>query len=137
MDFDLTKATREILAKIANNKKRDLSFFSGIEFYAKAETMVIGHFRLLLSDRDDPNMIDSWTAVFEIGTEWEKIKIPFEQLTIGRAWIREGSVKYGAKPGKQILDLSRVEAVSIGVWSGHNPPVKGTIWIDKVRFYRE
>ncbi len=136
MDFDLTKTTGEILAKIANNKKRDLLFFSGIEFYAKAETMVTGHFRLLISDRDDPNMIDSWTAVFEIGTEWRKIKIPFEQLTIGRAWIRD-RIKEGLKPGKQIFDLSRVESVSIGVWSGHNPPVKGTMWIDKVRFYRE
>ncbi|MDP3049193.1 MAG: hypothetical protein Q8N12_07180 [Thermodesulfovibrionales bacterium] len=37
----------------------------------------------------------------------------------------------------QILDLSRVEAVGIGVPSSQNSQVKGTLWIDKVRFYGE
>ncbi len=138
MDFNFQKGlSEEIFARMENMKKRDLSLFSGIEFYAKSDMEITGQFRLLISDRENPNMIDAWIAGFPIGTDWKIIKISFEQLSIGRGWIKEGASKFGAKPGKQILDLSRVESVSIGAHKQHNPTVKGTMWIDKVRFYRE
>ncbi|MCL4456345.1 MAG: CsgG/HfaB family protein [Nitrospirae bacterium] len=137
IDFDLAKAGRNIFANAENRSKRDLSLFSGIEFYVKADVPLTGHLALFTSERENPNIIDAWAGNFEIDASWKLIRIPFEQLTIGRAWIKEGAERYGAKPGKQILDLSRVESVRIGVHSGNNPPVKGTMWIDKVRFYRE
>ncbi len=137
IDFDLSKAGRNIFANAENRSKRDLSLFSGIEFYVKADVPLTGHLALFTSERENPNIIDAWVGNFEIGASWKPIRIPFERLTIGRGWIKEGAERYGAKPGKQILDLSRVESVRIGVHSGNNPPIKGTMWIDKVRFYRE
>ncbi|MBF0329441.1 MAG: hypothetical protein HQL10_09815 [Nitrospirae bacterium] len=137
MDFDFTGSPKDMLARIENMKKRDLSMFSGIEFYVKAEPQVIGHLRILISDRDDPNTIDAWVALFETETDWKLVRVSFEDIFIGRGWVKGGATKFGAKAGKQIIDLSRVEAFSIGAYSENNPPVKGTIWIDKVRFYTD
>ncbi|MBI5212765.1 MAG: hypothetical protein HY957_05255 [Nitrospirae bacterium] len=137
IDFDLAKAGRNMFVSAENRSKRDLSLFSGIEFYVKADIPLTGHLALFTSERENPNIIDAWVGNFEIGASWKLIRIPFEQLAIGRGWIKEGAERYGAKPGKQILDVSRVESMRIGVHSGNNPPVKGTVWIDKVRFYRE
>lgn len=138
MDFNFKEGERDdLFANMQNMKKRDLSLFSGIEFYAKSDTQITCHLRILMSDRDNPNTIDAWIANFLIGNEWKKIRIPFEQLAIGRGWVKEGAAKFGAKPGKQILDPSRVESISIGVQKQFNPPVKGTLWIDKVMFYKE
>ncbi|MDI6744970.1 MAG: CsgG/HfaB family protein [Thermodesulfovibrionales bacterium] len=136
VDFDFTKAVRDVFAGAENRKKRDLSLFAGIEFYVKADIPLTGHFNLLISDSDNPNIIDAWVADFEIDTMWKVVRIPLEHLTIGRGWIKEGAERHGAKPGKQILDISRVEGMRIGAHSKHNPPVKGTMWIDNVRFYR-
>ena len=47
--------------------------------------------------RRNPNIIDAWVGNFEIGTSWKLIRIPFEQLTIGRGWIKEGAERYGPK----------------------------------------
>ena len=136
IDFDLIKADQRMFAHAQNRKKRDLSLFNGIEFYIKADMPVTGHLVILTSERENPNIIDAWVGNFEIGASWKLIRIPFEQLTVGRGWIKEGAERYGAKPGKQILDISRVESISVGIHSFNNPPVKGTMWIDKVRFYR-
>lgn len=136
IDFDLVKAGRNMSASARNWSKRDLSLFNGIEFYVKADIPVTGHVVIFISERENPNIIDAYVGNFEIGASWKLIRIPFEQLTVGRGWIKEGAERFGAKPGKQILDLSRVESVWIGIHSGNNPPVKGTVWIDKVRFYR-
>lgn len=139
MDFNFQeiKGNDEVLARMETMKKRDLYLYSGIEFYVKADPQVTGHFRILVSEQSDPNTMDAWVAFFETTPEWKQVRIPFEQLVIGRGWVKDGAKGYGAKPGKQILDLSRVEAVSIGAYSKQNPPVKGTMWIDKVRFYRD
>ncbi|MEA3416634.1 MAG: hypothetical protein U9R02_10865 [Thermodesulfobacteriota bacterium] len=54
---------------------------------------------------------------------------------IGRGWIKKRAAKYGAGYGDQILRLDRVELLSIGIAGWDNPPVKGKIWIDNIRFY--
>ena len=64
--------------------------------------------RFLPRSVKNPNIIDAWVGNFEIGTSWKLIRIPFEQLTVGRGWIKKGAERFGAKPGKQILDISRV-----------------------------
>lgn len=137
IDFDLSMGPRGIFAHAENRKKRDISSFSGIEFYVKSEPSVTGHLVILMSDRKDPNMIDAWSSDFETGSEWKMMKIPFEHLRVGRHWIKVAAVKYGVKPGEQIMDLSRTEVIWIGVFKPQNLPIKGTMWIDNIRFYRE
>ena len=139
MDFNFLelRGKEDVLARMETMKKRDLSLYSGIEFYVKANPQVTGHFRILVSEANDPNTMDAWIASFTVTPDWSLQRIPFDQLVIGRGWVKDGAKGYGAKPGKQILDLSHVEAVSIGAYSKHNPPLKGSMWIDNVRFYTD
>jgi len=43
----------------------------------------------------------------------------------------------GYKPGKQILDLRQMEALLIGTCNTIiRKDTRGTLWIDKIRFYK-
>jgi len=126
-----------IFAHLDNGKKRDLWLYTGAEFMIKADQPLTGKFNMLTSVSEDPNKMDAWMADFDIGTEWKIVRIPFDSMNIGRRWIKQSAAKMGARPGDQILRLDRVESVRIGVDSEFNPPVKGTVWIDNVRFYRD
>lgn len=138
MTFDFSVKKEGLLfTTMENRKKRDLSLFRGIEFFIKADQSLTGAFSMWTSMPDDPNRIDGWTSQFNISTDWKRIRMPFDSLTVGRRWIKESAEKFGAKPGDQILRLDRVEAIRIGVDSGFNPPVAGKVWLDKVRFYAD
>lgn len=127
---------KNIFAKAENRKKRDLYMYRGVEFFVRSSESLTGHFFLLTSSPDDPNVMDGWAGEFEADTEWKLVKIPFESLTVGRGWIKKGAEKYGAQHGDQILRLDRVELFGIGAQGKDNPPVKGQIKIDAIRFYR-
>ncbi|MFH2011324.1 MAG: CsgG/HfaB family protein [Pseudomonadota bacterium] len=139
MEFDFSALKKKItlFASIANQKKRDISLFNGIEFFIKADQSLTGSFALWTSMPDDPNRIDNWTSRFDISRDWKRVRVPFDNLTIGRHWIKMGADQFGAKPGDQILRLDRVESILIGVSSGFNPPVTGEVWLDKIRFYTD
>lgn len=136
MDFDLAALNDEFFY-MENGEKRDLTFFSGIEFYVKANRPFTGQFRMLNASRDHSFKVDAWAARFEVGTEWGLVRIPFEELVIARVWIKKGAGARGLGPGSQVLDLGRVTEIGIGVHSNSNPPVEGSMWIDNVRFYRD
>jgi TolB-like protein len=123
---------------IANNKrKRNISLFSGIEFYAKGTRNLYGTFRSSTSLPDDPNTMDRWVSFFDISTEWQKIRIPFDSLTIGRGWIKRGAESMGAKAGDQVIRLNRIEELRFDIDSDRNEATEGTVWIDKISFYRD
>lgn len=133
--FDLRgQKGKKVFARAENRKKRDLYMYRGVEFYVRSSELLTGHFFLLTSSPDDPNVMDAWSAEFEMDTEWKKVEIPFESLTVGRGWIKGGAEKQGAKHGDQVLRLDRVELISIGILGRSNPPVKGDMMIDSVRF---
>jgi len=137
ISFDFSgKEGQKIFARAENRKKRDLYMYRGVEFFARSSQALTGHFFILTSKPDDSNVMDAWTGEFEADTEWKQVKIPFESLTIGRAWIMGGAGKYGARLGDQVLRLDRVELFGIGVVGRNNPPVKGQMGIDEIRFYR-
>ncbi len=82
-------------------------------------------------------MVDSWIINYRIGTDWKKVRIPFSSFSTSLGWKKFRAFKYGLKPGDEILRLNRIESLSIGVESSNNPPgSKGSIWVDKVRFYK-
>lgn len=143
MSYDFIKplpakwSINNFFARIINMKKRDLSFYNGVEFYAKSDSIDTCWFVLFISERENVNNIDAWVASFPVKTEWKRVKIPFNQLSIGRHWIKEGADKLGAKPGKQIFDLSRVEFFSVMFERNAYLGNKGNIWIDKIKFYRD
>ncbi len=136
IEFDF-RGERRMHAQAENRRKRDLSLYNGVEFYARASEKIVGQVHLLSSMPEDANRIDNWTAYFESDTNWEKIRIPFDQLVIARGWIRGGSEKYGARPGDQVLRLFRVESFIISIDSNKNPDTKASVWIDGITFYRD
>jgi hypothetical protein len=133
--FDLTKKERSCPG-MRNNRKRDLSFFGGIEFYVKGTHPVTGYVNIDISDRDDPAVRNRWFARHEITDSWQMIRIPFDQFSYTRS---EGLIKReGYKPGKQVLDMTHVEAFIFGTCNDmvSEETKKGSIWIDRIRFYK-
>jgi TolB-like protein len=135
IDFNLIMGKEPAIARLENKRKRDLSLFDGIEFHARATEGFHGQATFYMSQPDDPNKIDAWTSSFEVDRNWERIRIPFNSLFIGRGWIKRGAARQGAKIGDQVMRLDRVESFFIGINVLQNSDVSGTLWIDKIRFY--
>jgi len=138
VDYQLVRRQNPGWARIDNRKKRDLSLYDGIEFYARATDGFHATLLVMTSLPDDPNRVDAWMGSFEVDRTWERIRIPFGHLTVGRRWIKEGAAAmYGAKPGDQVLRLERVEGFQIGIQQVQNGDAKGSLWIDNIRFYSD
>jgi TolB-like protein len=138
IDYNFTKIKEWTSCMAQTRKKRDLAFYSGVEFYAKATRPITGRVNFLSSQPDNPNTMDSWIATFRAGTEWKKFRIPFSNLMIARGWIKGKAEKFGAKPGDQLFRPNRIEQVGVGVESSLNPlDAKGSLWVGKMRFYRD
>jgi len=135
IDFSFNENMNQMKACIDNRKKRDLSTYSGVEFYIKATELLNGQFEILTSLPEDPNRMDRWFGHFKIDTTWQKVKIPFDNLAIARGWVRDGAQNQGAKPGDQVLRIDRVEGFRIGIDSDNNQATSGKVWIDQVMFY--
>jgi len=137
LDFKLLEGEEPVNASVENRKKRDLSLFDGVEFYARASDSFHAYVSILTSQPEDPNKMDMWTGMFQVDKEWEKVRIPFNTLVVGRRWIRKGAQRYGAKLGDQVIRLNRVESFFIGLNVMMNSDASGTLWVDKVRFYND
>jgi hypothetical protein len=138
IDYDFTGIKSWTLCNASNHKRRDLSLYSGIEFYAKATRPLTGRINIATSLPDDPERIDSWIASFRAGAEWKKFRISFSNLTIGRGWVKGRAAKFGVKPGDQIFRPNRIDRVAVQVESSLNlPDIKGSLWVGKMRFYRD
>ncbi|MDO9558506.1 MAG: FlgO family outer membrane protein [Syntrophales bacterium] len=138
IDFNLMEGQKPRMARIENRKKRDLTLHDGIEFYAKATEKLRVTATILTSHPDDPNKMDGWMGVATADKEWEKIRIPFDKMVIARGWIKGGASSFGAQPGDQVLRLNRVESILIGVHPSLNASeIKGSVWLDKIRFYSD
>ncbi|HOD98502.1 MAG TPA: FlgO family outer membrane protein [Syntrophales bacterium] len=138
IDFHLQKGVKPLMARVENRKKRDLTLYDGIEFYARATEKMRIMAMILTSQPDDPNKIDGWMGMAIVDKDWEKIRVPFDGMVIARGWIKQGAAGYGSQSGDQVLRLNRVEDIQIGVHQGHNRDnLQGTIWLDGIRFYRD
>jgi hypothetical protein len=138
IDYDFAGIKNWTLCNASNHKRRDLSLYSGIEFYVKATRPVTGRINVSTSVPDEPNTIDAWVTSFRAGTEWKKLRIPFSNLMIARGWIKGRAEKFGAKPGDQVFRPNRIEHFAVQVESSLNlPDIKGSLWVGKMRFYRD
>ncbi|MFA5182049.1 MAG: FlgO family outer membrane protein [Syntrophales bacterium] len=138
VDYQLVRGQNPGWARIDNRKKRDLSLYDGIEFYARATGNFHAQVMLMTSLPNDQNRVDAWHGFFEVDQTWEKIRIPFANMMIARGWIKEGAAAmYGAKPGDQVMRLDHVEGFQIGIHRSQNGDSKGSLWIDKIQFYND
>jgi len=137
LDFNLVAGQLPMWAHIENRRKRDLSLYDGIEFYVKSTERFYASLSIKTSHHDNPNKIDMWVGTFDSDKGWEKIKIPFNKMVIARGWIKGGAKTRGAEAGDQVMRLHRVEGFEFGVDVRRNSDIKGTLWIDRIRFYRD
>jgi hypothetical protein len=138
VDYQFVRGQNPSWARIDNRKKRDLSLYDGIEFYARATGNFHAQAMVMTSLPADQNRIDAWHGFFEVGPAWEKVRLPFAKMMIARGWIKTGAAAmYGAKPGDQVMRLDRVEGFQIGIHQAQNGDAKGSLWIDKIQFYND
>ncbi len=126
---------RQFLIGLTNMKKRDLSLFTGVEFWVKASEELNGQFVVDCSQPDSSVKRMRWTGFFPIGTSWNKVRIPFEQLVVARKWVKQGAARQGFIPGDEVLRLHRVEGFHISIDTEKNPDSQGAFWIDQIKFY--
>lgn len=116
--------------KIRNIRKRDLSFFSGIEFYAKSDRELNLAFNLVEENRNDSHQKDNWFGKVQTTRNWEKYRIRFNDLSHAESWQK----RYPQSDGFLSLDL--VSEFGFGVGTKSNPTgTSGTFWIDELRFF--
>lgn len=135
MDYDFTGAKKQTRCMAFTRKKRDLSLYTGVEFYVKGAGT--GFINIQTSMPRDPLSVDAWHGTFRATNEWRKVRIPFTDFVVGRTWIKKGASSKGLTPGDQVFRPSHVEQVAIIINSSTNPPgAHGTLNVGKVGFYR-
>ena len=119
---------KSIHAKIHNRLKRDLSRYSGIRFFIKADRNLTITFQLGDSEEDSPEE-EIWYRNVSVGKDWKEVRIPFNTLSLHK----RRALKFGSN---QILQLQYIERMD---WVVHEHVVPrgtvGTIWLDEVTFY--
>jgi hypothetical protein len=117
-----------IHAKMHNRLKRDLSNYSGIRFFMKADKNLTVMFQLGDSEEDSPEE-EIWYRNVSVGKDWKEIRIPFNTLSVAK----RRALKFGSN---QILQLHYIERID---WVLHEHVVpggtQGIIWLDQVTFY--
>lgn len=117
----------KIDALLQNRKKRDWSFYSGIEFYAKSDKTFIITFYLMDENRNDSLKHDMWMMRIPIDTSWQKYRITFKDLYLNPLHKEPGADQVLS------LDLISMFGFKTSVAVKHN--VAGTFWIDDVRLF--
>jgi len=119
---------KTIHAKMHNRLKRDLSNYSGIRFFMKADRNLTASFQLGDSEEDSPEE-EIWYRNVSVGKDWKEVRIPFNTLSLHK----RRALKFGSN---QILQLHYIERID---WVVHEHSVsrgtEGTIWLDEVTFY--
>ena len=131
MKFKLGKdkvVQKSIHAKMHNRLKRDLSNYSGIRFFMKADRNLTVTFQVGDSEEDSPEE-EIWYRNLSVGKDWKEVRIPFNTLSLHK----RRALKLGSN---QILQLNYIERID---WVVHEHSVprgtEGTIWLDEVTFY--
>ena len=120
--------SKTIHAKMHNRLKRDLSKYSGIRFFMKADQNLTVTFQLGDSEKDSLEE-EIWYRNVSVGKDWKEVRIPFNTLSLHK----RRALKFGSN---QILQLHYIERIDWVVHE-HSAPrgTEGIIWLDEVTFY--
>lgn len=119
---------RPINAKISNRLKRDLSGYTGIRFYLKADTDLDVWFQISDTQENSAHE-ENWFHIVSVTENWQEVRIPFNSLSIQKGRARRFDTD-------QILQLNRIEKIDWVIGKGMFGSGKNaTIWLDEVTFY--
>jgi TolB-like protein len=134
LDFKLgTKRVQKfknlaIHAGITNRLKRDLSNYSGIKFYMKADRDLTVWFQVSDSE-EGSDYEENWFHSISVTRDWKEMRISFHSLSIQKGRAKEQGTN-------QILQLNYIERIS---WLVHERSFGrgegAKIWLDQVTFY--
>ncbi len=117
-------------APIINNRQRDLSQYSGVEFYAKSDQDIKAVFAITDENFDDNSTHDRWYAIFQVNTEWQKYKVNFEDMSLAQNYAKKHP------GGDGVLSSHLVTSIDFNVNAYINyVGTSGKLWIDEIRFY--
>lgn len=121
---------RPSFTRIVNLRNRDLSLFSGIEFYAKSDVELNTHFSMRDENRNNWKIKDHWFTTIQTSSEWKKYRINFYEMSLSQIFEKKHP------GGDGVLSLDLITGFGFGVSTMHNPvSTSGTLWIDEVKFY--
>jgi hypothetical protein len=119
---------RPIHAKISNRLKRDLSGYSEIRFYLKADRNLAVWFQVSDSQEGSAHE-ENWFHIIRVTEQWKEARIPFNALSIHKGRAQKAGTN-------QILQLNNVEKIDWVIAEGIFERGQGaTIWLDEVTFY--
>lgn len=116
-----------------NSKKRDWSSYTGIEFYVKSdheEVIRFGIYNANRKDRFNGSKWTTWLCSFTANTDWKKIRVKFNDLTLSTHKIDLNAQGDGA------LNLDLIERFHFYLSvNSTKPGTSGTFWIDEVKLF--
>ena len=117
-----------IHAGITNRLKRDLTNYSGIKFYMKADRDLTVW--LQVSDSEEgSDYEENWFHTISVTKDWKETSIPFNSLSIQKKRAKEQGTN-------QILQLNYIERITWLVHESSFGRGEGAkIWLDQVTFY--
>jgi hypothetical protein len=119
---------KKIVARIKNDSNRNLSMYSGIDFFIKGTAGL--KLRFQVSDKqDDSKDMENWYSDFILTEHWSQMRIDFSNLSLQR-----GKAKFNNT--NMNLDLDKIIIMAWIIDEIHNKSgAQGKVWIDKIAFY--
>jgi hypothetical protein len=117
-----------IHASITNRLKRDLTNYSGIKFYMKADRDLTVFFQVADS-QEGSDYEENWFRSISVTKDWKETRIPFNSLSIQKKRAQQQGTN-------QILQLNYIERINWVVHEGSfGRGEEAKIWLDEVTFY--
>ena len=117
-----------IHASITNRLKRDLSNYSGIKFYVKADRDITLLFQVSDS-QEGTDYEENWFRNISVTKDWRETRIPFNSLSVQKGRAQKQSTN-------EILQLNYIEKINWIVHEGSfGRGEEARIWLDEVTFY--
>ena len=115
-----------------NKEKRDVSSFSTVTFYAKADRDIVGSFVLAAESENQSDGNDKWAANFMVGTVWQKYTLKLSEMVFSGNKNSDG--KPGADWGKVFMpDMINMTGFMFPKHKNRDINT-ATVWIDEITF---
>lgn len=117
---------------ILNKMKRDLSGFTQVNFWAKADRPMTGVFFIDDEDEDGRSeYFDRWSGTFWLTTEWREYTLNLDELTLSKGIKQNSKMNFGDK--KFSPDMVKMSGF---IFPKHKNKeiTEAKVWVDELSF---
>ncbi|MGE4267872.1 MAG: CsgG/HfaB family protein [Deferribacterales bacterium] len=118
---------------ILNKIKRDLSGFTQVHFWAKADRSMTGVFFVDDEDEDgNTEYFDRWAGTFWLNTEWKEYTLNLDELTLSKGMKKESKMNQGDK--RFSPDMVKLSGF---IFPKHKNKeiTNAKVWVDELSFH--